>query len=97
MAGQRVDLVLSDMAPNISGIGAVDQPRAMHLAELARDFALAWSKPDAAFLVKLFMGPGFDDYVRSLRQHYQKVTVRKPKASRGRSPEVYALATGLKK
>ncbi len=94
LMGSRVDLVLSDMAPNISGVAAVDNPRAMHLAELARDFAQEWLKPGGAFLTKLFMSPGFDDYVRDLRRRYQKVTVRKPKASRSRSPEVYALATG---
>lgn len=92
--GQRVDLVLSDMAPNISGMGAVDQPRAMHLAELARDFAQNWLKPGGALVIKLFMGAGFDEFVRDLRRRYGKVTVRKPKASRSRSPEVYALATG---
>lgn len=94
LAGQAVDLVLSDMAPNISGIGAVDQPRAMELAELARDFAQDRLKPGGAFLVKLFMGAGFDEYVRDLRRHYRQVRVRKPRASRSRSPEVYALATG---
>lgn len=94
LMGSRVDLVLSDLAPNISGVAAVDNPRAMHLAELARDFAQEWLKPGGAFLTKLFMSPGFDDYVRDLRRRYQKVTVRKPKASRSRSPEVYALATG---
>ncbi|PKM08958.1 MAG: 23S rRNA (uridine(2552)-2'-O)-methyltransferase RlmE [Gammaproteobacteria bacterium HGW-Gammaproteobacteria-7] len=94
LKGSQVDLVLSDMSPNISGVAAVDNPRAMHLAELARDFAQDWLKPGGAFLTKLFMSPGFDDYVRDLRRRYQKVTVRKPKASRSRSPEVYALATG---
>lgn len=92
--GQQVDLVLSDMAPNISGMGAVDQPRAMHLAELARDFAQDWLKPGGTLVIKLFMGAGFDEFVRDLRRHYGKVTVRKPKASRSRSPEVYALAAG---
>lgn len=94
--GTRVDLVLSDMAPNMSGVESVDQARSMHLAELARDFALAWLKPGGDFLVKLFHGVGFDDYVRDLRRHFAKVVVRKPKASRARSPEVYALATGRK-
>lgn len=92
--GGRVDLVLSDMAPNMSGVESVDQARAMHLAELARDFALEWLKPGGDFLVKLFHGAGFDDYVRDLRRHFDKVVVRKPKASRARSPEVYALGTG---
>jgi 23S rRNA (uridine2552-2'-O)-methyltransferase len=92
--GARADLVLSDMAPNMSGVESVDQARAMHLAELARDFALEWLKPGGDFLVKLFHGAGFDDYVRDLRRHFDKVVVRKPKASRARSPEVYALGTG---
>lgn len=94
--GQPVDLVLSDMAPNMSGVESVDQARAMHLAELARDFALQWLRPGGDFLVKLFHGVGFDDYVRDLRREFTKVVVRKPKASRARSPEVYALATGRK-
>lgn len=92
--GKPVDLVLSDMAPNKSGVDAVDQPRAMHLAELAMDFADRHLKPGGAFLIKLFQGVGFDEYVRSLRQRYAKVTIRKPAASRKRSPEVYALAQG---
>jgi len=94
--GQNVDLVLSDMAPNKSGVQAVDQPRAMHLAELALDFSDQHLKPGGAFLIKLFQGAGFDDYIRELRRRYQKVTIRKPAASRARSPEVYALAQGKK-
>lgn len=92
--GKPVDLVLSDMAPNKSGMDAVDQPRAMHLAELAMDFADHHLKPGGAFLIKLFQGVGFDDYVRELRRRYAKVAIRKPAASRKRSPEVYALAQG---
>lgn len=94
LAGQAVDLVLSDMAPNKSGMDAVDQPRAMHLAELAMEFADRHLKPGGAFLTKLFQGTGFDDYVRELRRRYAKVAIRKPAASRKRSPEVYALAQG---
>ena len=94
LGGQPVDLVLSDMAPNKSGMDAVDQPRAMHLAELAMDFADRQLKPGGAFLAKLFQGTGFDDYVRELRRRYAKVAIRKPAASRKRSPEVYALAQG---
>ena len=94
LQGQPVDLVLSDMAPNKSGVDAVDQPRAMHLAELAMDFADHHLKPGGAFLIKLFQGVGFDDYVRELRRRYAKVAIRKPAASRKRSPEVYALAQG---
>jgi 23S rRNA (uridine2552-2'-O)-methyltransferase len=89
-----VDLVLSDMAPNKSGVDAVDQPRAMHLAELAMEFADRHLKPGGAFLIKLFQGVGFDEYVRELRRRYAKVAIRKPAASRKRSPEVYALAQG---
>ena len=92
--GAAVDLVLSDMAPNISGVESVDQARAMHLAELAQEFAAVHLKPGGAFLIKLFQGRGFDDYLRSLRAGYERVSIRKPKASRARSPEVYALATG---
>jgi len=92
--GSRVDLVLSDMAPNLSGVGSVDQPRAMHLAELAEEFADRHLVKGGAFLTKLFQGEGFDDYVRRLRRGYERVSMRKPKASRSRSPEVYALALG---
>ncbi len=93
LAGQPVDLVLSDMAPNMSGVDAVDQPRSMYLAELARDFAQAHLRPGGSFLIKLFQGTGFDDYIRDLRTRYRQVKVRKPEASRSRSSEVYALAT----
>ncbi|MFC5570637.1 23S rRNA (uridine(2552)-2'-O)-methyltransferase RlmE [Lysobacter yangpyeongensis] len=92
--GQLVDLVLSDMAPNMSGVDAVDLPRAMHLAELAMDFADHHLRVGGTFLIKLFQGVGFDDYVRELRRRYAKVVIRKPAASRKRSPEVYALAQG---
>ncbi len=94
--GAPVDLVLSDMAPNISGIEAADQARAMHLAELATDFASKCLKPGGSMLVKLFQGRGFDDYLRDLRAGFARVTLRKPKASRARSREVYALAVGWK-
>lgn len=94
LGGQPVDLVLSDMAPNKSGMDAVDQPRAMHLAELAMDFADRRLRPGGAFLIKLFQGAGFDDYLRELRRRYERVAIRKPAASRKRSPEVYALAQG---
>jgi len=96
LEGQRVDLVLSDMAPNMSGVALADQIRAMDLAELALDFSRQWLKPGGAFLIKLFQGAGFDDYIRSLRADFSRVTMRKPKASRARSREVYALATGRK-
>ena len=92
--GAVVDLVLSDMAPNLSGMTAVDQPRSMHLVELAEEFAAEHLRPGGAFLTKVFQGEGFDDLVRRLRAGYERVSIRKPKASRARSPEVYALAVG---
>jgi 23S rRNA (uridine2552-2'-O)-methyltransferase len=92
LGDKPVDLVLSDMAPNKSGVDAVDQPRGMHLAELAMDFADHHLRPGGSFLIKLFQGVGFDEYVRELRQRYARVVIRKPAASRKRSPEVYALA-----
>jgi 23S rRNA (uridine2552-2'-O)-methyltransferase len=92
--GTVVDLVLSDMAPNLSGMTAVDQPRSMHLVELAEEFAAMHLRSGGSFLTKVFQGEGFDDFVRRLRAGYERVSIRKPKASRARSSEVYALATG---
>ena len=92
--GAVVDLVLSDMAPNISGVDSADQARAMHLAELAQEFSAMHLKPGGAFLVKLFQGRGSDESLKGLRAGYERVSIRKPKASRARSAEVYALATG---
>lgn len=89
--GQDVDLVLSDMAPNMSGMGAVDQPRAMYLAELALAFAEKWLEPGGSFVVKTFHGEGFDDFVKQCRSLFEKVQIRKPSASRPRSREVYIL------
>ena len=94
LKGSTVELVMSDIAPNISGMEAIDIPRAMYLAELAVDFADRVLAPKGDLLVKLFQGEGFDELIRSLRERYQKVMVRKPKASRPRSREVYALARG---
>ncbi len=97
IVGQKpIDLVLSDMAPNISGINSVDQPKAMYLAELAAEFSLEVLAPDGGLIVKLFQGAGFDDYVKMLRSKFSKVLIRKPNASRPRSREVYALATQIK-
>ena len=96
LAGSRVDLVLSDMAPNISGIAQVDQARLMGLVELAMDFAVQHLKPQGNFLVKVFHGAGFDGYVKAMRQVFKKVDSRKPEASRKGSKEVYLLAKGLK-
>ena len=91
-----VDLVLSDMAPNMSGVSSVDQARSLELAELAAEFAGRHLRPGCTFLVKLFQGAGFDGYLRDLRRAYAKVTMRKPQASRSRSAEVYALATDFR-
>lgn len=96
LGNDRVDLVLSDMAPNMSGVDAVDQARAMHLSELAMEFADQHLKTGGDFLIKLFQGVGFDAYVKELRGRYNKVSIRKPEASRKRSNEVYALAQGKK-
>ena len=93
---REIDLVMSDIAPNISGMEAVDQPRAMYLAELAVDFADRVLRPGGDLLVKLFQGEGFDVLLKDLKQRYDKVIVRKPKASRPRSREVYVLARGRK-
>jgi 23S rRNA (uridine2552-2'-O)-methyltransferase len=95
--GAPVDLVLSDMAPNMSGVESADRDRALYLAELAQDFASQHLKPGGTFVVKLFQGRGFDGYVKDLRRAYERVSMRKPKASRSRSPEVYALAQGKKR
>jgi 23S rRNA (uridine2552-2'-O)-methyltransferase len=93
----KADIVLSDMAPNMSGISVSDQARSMELAELARDFALLHLQAaEGAFLVKVFQGAGYDDYLKSLRAAFRKVVVRKPDASRGESAEQYLLARGLK-
>ena len=96
LAGTPVDLVLSDMAPNISGVPVSDQARVMHLAELGLDFSRHWLKPDGAFLVKVFQGYGYEDFVREMREVFRSVLTRKPDASRDRSSEVYLLGRGLK-
>lgn len=90
--GGQVDLVMSDIAPNMSGVGDVDQARAMHLAELALEFAREALKPGGSFLVKVFQGQGFQEYLKALRASFGEVSSRKPSASRARSPEVYLLA-----
>ena len=94
LEGQKVDLVLSDMAPNMSGMAAIDQAKAMYLAELALEFAREHLRPGGDFLIKLFQGVDFDAFVREVRTLCEKVVVRKPKASRPRSREVYLLARG---
>ncbi|MCD6038710.1 MAG: rlmE [Gammaproteobacteria bacterium] len=87
-----VDWVISDMAPNLSGITSVDMPRMIELAELALGFALSVLHGQGGFLVKMFQGEGFDPFLREVRCHFKKVVIRKPKASRGRSNELYVLA-----
>ncbi|MFJ5445743.1 23S rRNA (uridine(2552)-2'-O)-methyltransferase RlmE [Methylobacillus methanolivorans] len=93
--GKQIDLVIADMAPNISGISDVDQARAAYLTELALEFSRDWLKPGGNFLVKVFIGSGFDEIVLAMRESFDKVVTRKPKASRDRSSEVYLL--GLKR
>ena len=97
LGGQRADLVLSDMAPNLTGIASSDQAQALELAELALDFALKHMKPKGNFLVKTFQGAGFEDYLKILRSRFSAVAVRKPEASRDRSREVYLLGKGFKR
>jgi 23S rRNA (uridine2552-2'-O)-methyltransferase len=96
LAGAKVGLVLSDMAPNMSGVAVSDQARVMHLAELGLEFSQNWLKPDGAFLVKVFHGHGYEDFVKAMRQVFKSVATRKPDASRDRSPEVYLLGRGVK-
>ena len=95
--GAPVNVVLSDMAPNISGNREVDQPRGMYLAELALHTAVTVLVKDGSFLVKVFHGEGFDAFYQEVRSSFSKVVIRKPKASRSRSREVYILAQGFKK
>lgn len=90
-----IDLVISDMAPNLSGTRTIDQPRAMYLAELALDFAQQVLKPKGGFIIKTFQGEGFDAYLKLLRQLFRTISIRKPAASRGSSAEVYLVATGF--
>lgn len=96
MENEKANLVMSDMAPNISGMKAVDQPRAMYLAELALDLSKNVLEKGGDFLVKIFQGEGSDAYIKEVKAVFNKVIVRKPKASRPRSREVYLLARGYK-
>ena len=91
LEGAKVDVVLSDMAPNLSGVASVDQARSIHLCELALDFAVRHLKPGGQFLVKIFQGEGFMEYRKQMEAAFDSVQVRKPKASRDRSAEVYLL------
>lgn len=95
--GKRpVDLVISDMAPNMSGMSAVDQPSAMYLVELALDMARQVLKPGGNYAAKVFQGEGFEEYLKDMRSSFQKVVTRKPESSRARSREVYLVAKGFK-
>jgi len=96
LGDDRADLVVSDMAPNLSGVGASDQARAMHLCELALEFARVHLKPRGAFLVKGFQGVGYPGFVAEMRKAFETVVSRKPRASRGRSAEMYLVGKGLK-
>ena len=96
LAGNRLDVVLSDLAPNMSGLPEVDQPRAMYLVELATELAIGTLSSGGSFVTKVFQGEGFEAWYREIRSHFQRVVTRKPSASRSRSREVYIVATGFK-
>lgn len=96
LGGRKADLVLSDLAPNLTGIAVTDQARALALAEVALEFATLQLKPEGALLVKVFQGAGHDEFLKALRAAFAKVLVRKPESSRGESAEQYLLARGLK-
>lgn len=96
MGNDKADLVISDMAPNMSGMNTVDQPRSIYLVELALDMASQVLKPDGVFLAKVFQGEGFDELIRAMRSQFREVKSRKPAASRPRSREVYQLCRGFK-
>ncbi len=94
--GELVDWVVSDIAPNMSGNPSIDMPRVMYLAELVLDFALKTIKPDGGFLIKIFQGQGSEAFLGEVKRQFKTVHIRKPKASRGRSSEVYVVAKVLK-
>jgi 23S rRNA (uridine2552-2'-O)-methyltransferase len=96
LGGRKADLVISDLAPNISGIGVSDQARSMYLCELALEFARQCLKPGGSLLVKVFQGAGFTEFLAGMRKSFAKVGSRKPEASRGRSSEMYVLGRGFK-
>jgi 23S rRNA (uridine2552-2'-O)-methyltransferase len=96
LGGHKVDLVVSDLSPNLSGVEAADQARSVHLGDLALEFSLTWLQPGGDLVVKAFQGEGFVALRRSLEEHFAKVYVRKPQASRDRSREVYLVAKGRK-
>ncbi|PVV07736.1 MAG: 23S rRNA (uridine(2552)-2'-O)-methyltransferase [gamma proteobacterium symbiont of Ctena orbiculata] len=94
--GEAVDLVISDMAPNVTGVTSVDQPRSIYLCELAHDFAREMLKPGGCFVVKVFQGEGFDAFLKALRSDFERVVSRKPSSSRAKSREVYLVAGNFK-
>jgi len=96
LGGRKVDLVVSDLAPNLSGVESADQARAVHLGELALEFSRQWLQPGGDLVVKAFQGEGFAELRRALQECFEKVHVRKPKASRDRSREIYLVAKGLR-
>lgn len=96
IGAQKATLVLSDMAPNMSGMDAIDQPKAMYLAELALELARDVLAEGGSYVVKVFQGEGFDEYIRQCKDSFAKVMIRKPDASRARSREVYVVAQGFK-
>ena len=96
LGGRKLDLVVSDLSPNLSGVEAADQARSVHLGELTLEFASMWLQPGGDLVVKAFQGEGFAEFRRNIEAHFAKAYVRKPKASRDRSREVYIVAKGLK-
>lgn len=96
IASRKIDVVVSDMAPNMSGNDSIDQPKAMYLVELALDMCREVLKSGGSFVVKVFQGEGFDQYLSEIKSQFTNVKIRKPKSSRARSREVYVVATGYK-
>ena len=96
LAGAKVDLVMSDMLPNMSGVPTIDSARAIYLCELAAEFALAHLRPEGKFLTKAYQGPGYEEFFQQLKKQFKTVASRKPDASRDRSAELFLLASGLK-
>lgn len=96
LAGRAVDLVISDMAPNLSGVASADSARIAHVCDLAMEFALTYMKPDGVLIVKAFHGSGFSQIVETFKRHFVRVVERKPKASRDKSAETFLVARGIK-
>jgi len=96
LGGAKVDLVMSDMLPNMTGVSAIDSPRAIYLCELAAEFALSHLQPEGKFLTKAYQGPGYQEFFQQLKRQFKTVATRKPDASRDRSAEIYLLASGLR-